>query len=114
MELDPKSVFSDEIVVPLFSGLARCSSGCGQILDDEPQLGPRENPFFYKRQQGRSRHLQRSLNQNFAHPLSIPQLCKHSVISPRDSKVTDQPDASPKTLLGSSSIAFLPRPPARR
>ena len=93
MELDPKSVFSDEIVVRLFSGLARRSSGCGQILDDEPQLGPRENPFSYRRQQGRSRHLQRSLNQNFAHALSIPQFCKHSVISLRDSKVTDQPDA---------------------
>jgi hypothetical protein len=77
----------------LFSGLTRRSSGCGQILDEEPQLGPRENPFFHKRQQGRSRHLQRSLNQNFAHALSIPQLCKHSVISARDSKVTDQPDA---------------------
>jgi hypothetical protein len=63
MELDPKSVFSNEIVVALFFGLAHgsrtrlsrlhprhivpmCSSGCGQILDDEPQLGPRENPFF--------------------------------------------------------------------
>ena len=46
MELDPKSVFSDEIVVPLFSGSTRRSSGCGQILDDEPQLGPRE-PFFF-------------------------------------------------------------------
>ena len=43
MELDPKSVFSDEIVVPLFSGLTRCSSGCGHILDDEPQL---REPFF--------------------------------------------------------------------
>jgi hypothetical protein len=50
MERDPESVFGDEIVVPLFSGLARCSPGCGQIFDDEAQLGSRESPFSYKRQ----------------------------------------------------------------
>jgi hypothetical protein len=67
MELDPKSVFGDEIFVTLSSGLAHCSSGCGQILDDEPQMCPRQTPIFHKRQQGRSGHLQHSLNQNFAH-----------------------------------------------
>ena len=87
MELDPKSVFADEIFVTLSSGLARCSSGC--ILDDEPQLSPSQTPMFYKRQQGRSGDLQRPLNQA-ARLLSIPWLCKHSVISPRDSKVTDR------------------------
>jgi hypothetical protein len=71
MELDRKSVFGDEFVVRLFSGLARYSPSCGQILDDEAQLGSRESLFSYKRQQSRSRHLQRSLNQNFAHALPI-------------------------------------------
>jgi hypothetical protein len=55
MELDPKSVFGDEIFVTLSSGLARCSSGCGQILDDEPQMSPRQTPIFHKRPTGQER-----------------------------------------------------------
>ena len=78
------NVLGDEIVVTLFSRVARRSSGVGQILYDDLQLSPREAPIFHKRQRRMRRHLQGSLKSRrrscFIH-------CVVVVISAGDSKM---------------------------